>query len=303
MYIIILILLWILLNCMENLVLNHFNEQEELKFSLKIFLIVISISIILLSVVAYSFKISYEMSNKFTPLIDATMEIRLEATTAHLWFEEIMSGDRSEKIEDVMKHIDSAIWYATAMLEGGNNPEGNFISLANPIIRKDIKEILAKIRVFKEITVERYSVVEERGAGTPIDQKYDSIFRDFLEQADLVETKLQQSIAIDMKKYRSLQFFLLTFLVLATIALLFIFYKYEKQRLKDVAAIREAYEEVKVLGGFIPICASCKNIRDDNGFWSQVEAYISEHSEAEFSHSLCPDCAKALYPEFYESEK
>lgn len=59
----------------------------------------------------------------------------------------------------------------------------------------------------------------------------------------------------------------------------------------------KALAEVKVLSGFLPICASCKNIRDDKGYWKQIESYISHHSEAQFSHSICPDCAKRLYPE------
>ena len=53
--------------------------------------------------------------------------------------------------------------------------------------------------------------------------------------------------------------------------------------------------EIKTLQGIIPICANCKKIRNDTGYWDQVENYISEHSEAEFSHSICPDCAKKLY--------
>ncbi|MGO9569112.1 MAG: response regulator, partial [Desulfomonilaceae bacterium] len=58
--------------------------------------------------------------------------------------------------------------------------------------------------------------------------------------------------------------------------------------------------QVKQLSGFLPICASCKKIRDDQGYWRQVEEYIREHSEAEFSHSICPECAKRLYPDFYK---
>lgn len=54
--------------------------------------------------------------------------------------------------------------------------------------------------------------------------------------------------------------------------------------------------EVKMLRGILPICASCKKIRDDTGYWNQIEAYIRDHSEAEFSHGICPDCAKKLYP-------
>jgi hypothetical protein len=65
-----------------------------------------------------------------------------------------------------------------------------------------------------------------------------------------------------------------------------------------VVELQKALDEVKMLTGFIPICASCKNIRDDKGYWQQVEAYISTHTDAQFSHSMCPDCMKKLYPEY-----
>jgi hypothetical protein len=60
-------------------------------------------------------------------------------------------------------------------------------------------------------------------------------------------------------------------------------------------ALRDALSQVKTLSGLIPICASCKKIRDDKGYWNQVETFIQEHSEAEFSHGICPDCMKKLY--------
>lgn len=64
--------------------------------------------------------------------------------------------------------------------------------------------------------------------------------------------------------------------------------------------LEQALAEVKVLRGFIPICASCKNVRNDEGYWQQIEGYIQQHSEALFSHGICPACAKRLYPEYYE---
>ncbi len=73
-------------------------------------------------------------------------------------------------------------------------------------------------------------------------------------------------------------------------------YKAEKERRQLIRDLQQALAEVKKLSGLLPICASCKKIRDDQGYWSQVEAYIQEHSEAEFTHSVCPECAKALYP-------
>ena len=63
-----------------------------------------------------------------------------------------------------------------------------------------------------------------------------------------------------------------------------------------VAELSEAAEKVKLLSGLIPICASCKKIRDDKGYWSQVEVYIRDHSEATFSHGICPECTKTLFP-------
>jgi signal transduction histidine kinase len=65
---------------------------------------------------------------------------------------------------------------------------------------------------------------------------------------------------------------------------------------KRTFELRDALSKVRVLSGFLPICASCKNIRDDRGYWNQIEKYIREHTYAEFTHSICPDCAKKLYP-------
>jgi hypothetical protein len=62
----------------------------------------------------------------------------------------------------------------------------------------------------------------------------------------------------------------------------------------------EAISRIKTLSGLLPICASCKKIRDDKGYWNHIENYIREHSEAEFTHGLCPDCIKKLYPQLLD---
>jgi Na+/melibiose symporter-like transporter len=66
-----------------------------------------------------------------------------------------------------------------------------------------------------------------------------------------------------------------------------------------IVELKDALSEVKALSGLLPICSSCKKIRDDGGYWNQIEEYIRDRSEAEFSHSLCPKCAEKLYPELY----
>ena len=70
-----------------------------------------------------------------------------------------------------------------------------------------------------------------------------------------------------------------------------------------IQELRLALDQVKTLRGIVPICASCKKIRDDKGYWSQVEVYVRDHTEADFSHGICPDCMTKLYPEFSQQDK
>jgi len=71
----------------------------------------------------------------------------------------------------------------------------------------------------------------------------------------------------------------------------------EKALLREKERLQDSLAKINKLSGLLPICASCKKIRDDKGYWSQIEFYIRDHSEAEFSHGICPECAKKLYPD------
>ena len=73
----------------------------------------------------------------------------------------------------------------------------------------------------------------------------------------------------------------------------------EKEREKLIDELQKALNEIKTLRGILPICSYCKKIRDDKGYWNQIEKYISDHSEAGFSHGICPECAKKMYPDYY----
>ncbi len=74
----------------------------------------------------------------------------------------------------------------------------------------------------------------------------------------------------------------------------------EIERVRLLADLQEALANVKTLRGLLPICAACKKIRDDKGYWNHIESYIEKHSNAEFTHGICPECAKRLYPEAYD---
>jgi PAS domain S-box-containing protein len=77
----------------------------------------------------------------------------------------------------------------------------------------------------------------------------------------------------------------------------------ENDRERLIGELQQALNDIKTLSGLVPICANCKKIRDDQGYWTQLEAYIQDRSDARFSHSICPDCATKLYPELYHKTK
>jgi PAS domain S-box-containing protein len=77
----------------------------------------------------------------------------------------------------------------------------------------------------------------------------------------------------------------------------------EKEKVELIKKLQKALAEVKTLRGIIPICMICKQIRDDKGYWEEVEVYVHKHSEAEFSHGICPNCLKTKFPKIYEKNE
>ncbi|MDH3457172.1 MAG: PAS domain S-box protein, partial [Gemmatimonadota bacterium] len=90
--------------------------------------------------------------------------------------------------------------------------------------------------------------------------------------------------------------------VLATVVDLTARVEAEAAQMKLISQLQTALNEVKTLRGFIPICANCKKVRDDAGFWQSVETYVSARTDADFSHHVCPECGPKLYPEFWDPE-
>ncbi|WP_173179905.1 response regulator [Desulfosarcina ovata] len=89
----------------------------------------------------------------------------------------------------------------------------------------------------------------------------------------------------------------------STIEIAVIKHRAAKEREALIAQLQKALQEVKTLSGLLPICASCKRIRNDEaGCWQQIEEYIATHSNADFTHGICPECAQRLYPELYKKK-
>lgn len=207
--------------------------NHKIKSSLfKIYLLFGIIGIVIITIISFSLYLGNRMIAQYTPLIDAAMEIKLETTTAHLWFEEILSGDREEDMELVWKNINNAEWYARAMLVGGENQEGVFIPLDKEKLQNDIRIVLKEIENFRQTTKIRFESKEFSGAGTEIDQHYDAQFKILIQKTDEVEARLQQIIACDLRKFR------ITQIVLTIISAIFFLItgimvkRYERDRIR-----------------------------------------------------------------------
>lgn len=210
------------------------------------YLLVLIIGIFMISILGYGFYTGNRMHKVYAPLIDAAMVIKLEATLAHLWFEEIISGDRHEDIKGVWEHQDQAEWYAKAMLEGGRNQEGIYIPLDDAEMRGKIKKVQEQLAQFREITKTRLETKDISGVGTDIDQRYDNIFLNLLNEADKVESRLQQVMAKDMHRFRYTQITLIIATVLLFLAIGIVLRFFDRQRAEHLQSFHEANEDLKI---------------------------------------------------------
>jgi len=80
-------------------------------------------------------------------------------------------------------------------------------------------------------------------------------------------------------------------------------HQFEAEHILLIRELQETLRKVRTLSGLLPICASCKKVRNDKGYWEQIEVYIRNHSEADFSHGICPECLARLYPGFSKTDR
>ena len=159
----------------------------------------ILLKLMLLGALLFSGYTGDTLVRKYTPLIDAAMEIKLEATTAHLELMELLATDHGADIDIVTLHLDRSIWYTRAMLFGDSNSEGVFRPVTNPELVLALQEVLEQQTRFKEQLLHFWNAHIPETRGIPLhDHELDSIFTTFIARADQVETRLQERIAADI---------------------------------------------------------------------------------------------------------
>lgn len=201
------------------------SETKRSRLPMKRFLTFIClVGVLIVSMLTYSSTIGLRMSERYTPLIDATMEIKLEATTAHLWYEEVLNKERLDGLDDIRAHLELADWYALAMLNGGTNSEGTFFPLADPELRMSIQNVRTLLQTFTKLVNMRLKADTPRA---PADlHKFHHIFDDLIAQTDAVETRLQQLIGEAQDTFKQVQIALALIAALSTAFVAWVFSRF-----------------------------------------------------------------------------
>ena len=213
-------------------------------YSRKILFISISVTLLTIAIVFYSFYIGRGIAERYTPLVDAAMKIKFEATTAHLWFEEVASGDRTVDIDDIWAKIDQSEWYAQAMLDGGTNKEVTFLALNDPYLRAQIEKTLDGIHHFRKVAQKRWALQKTPDIKTDIDQQFDLAFYTFLLSTDVVESSLQKIIAEDLKAFKFTQQLLIILILILGSVIGGLSIRYNTKRIKNIDALKLSEEKV-----------------------------------------------------------
>lgn len=228
----------------------------------------------------------YVMKDKLTRLVPAIerevreAESRLERRRGELALEHLASIVESSHDAIIGMALDGTVlsWnFGAEKIYGYTADEavGHRISLVvPPISAGEIPQLIDKIK--RGERMERYETVRVKKDGTPIDV---ALTLSPIKDAAGKITGIS-AIERDITKQKRAEF--------------------ERKQLID--ELSEALAKVKTLSGLLPICASCKKIRDDQGYWQQVETFIKARSDADFSHGICPDCIVRIYPEYVKAQ-
>ncbi|MBV1951784.1 MAG: PAS domain S-box protein, partial [Cycloclasticus sp.] len=212
----------------------------------KLLLLVAVTSLIMLTATFYSLNTGRDIATRYTPLVNAAMEIKLEATTAHLWFEEAISGDRTIAIDSIWKHLDQSEWYAHAMLNGGTNEKGIFIPLNDPVLRRQVEQTINGLRLFRQTAHQRWNEQSTSGIGSDIDQQFDKAFSRFTLSADSVETALQKIIAEDIQYFEFVEKLLILIIVIFALSVGVLLFFYDRMQTKTLQILHDKEESLRI---------------------------------------------------------
>ncbi|MBF0454997.1 MAG: EAL domain-containing protein [Magnetococcales bacterium] len=280
---------------------NTTETQKVSKGSLVPF--IVGLGFLIAAAMGYSLFTGSRISQRYMPLVHAAMEIKFEAAIGHLWFEEAISGDRGQMIQEVYQHIEQSAWYAQAMLQGGGNEKGLIVPLHDAQLRHEINEVSLKIEQFHSLAKKRWENQSASGVGTVLDQYFDTTFKELLRQVDQVEITLNMAIEKDLNRFRIMQSGLIVLCLVVTFLISHIFRRYENRQKSDLAALQQSEAEMQALVGISPVgvfyadaSGECTFVNDR---WCQIAGIPASSALGKgWTHGIHPDDRKQVFADW-----
>ncbi|MFW5960616.1 MAG: PAS domain-containing protein, partial [Chitinivibrionales bacterium] len=224
---------------------THYSSRPYLV----LFSIVSLTAVLLISVIYYGIQTANELTATYRMQIQAAHMIKFETTKAHLWFEEIISGDEHESIDTVNQHIQTSLWYARSLLYGARNSEGEFPPVEDAELRNHLEESLGKQQAYRDIINNRYRIFKEEGeaqAGSKTDQKTDKLYKEFIQIIEMIESELNAVIEQRWSDFIKTEIALTAMLLLVCVLCTWVIIKLFNQKDRIAATLKESSENLRI---------------------------------------------------------
>ena len=220
-------------------------ESERWKHLNWVILILIGlVGFIVIGFMSIGFYMGSHLYKVNVPLTDATMEIRIDAVLAYLWFEEMLGGDEDKNMDDILKSLDQADWYAKAMIKGGENSHLKLLPLKETEFQDSIKQLQSLLKEHRALFNARLEEKDSSGPGSQIDHVHHSLIEKFIRQADNLESDLKRHMVDEYQLYKYIWLSATTFLGLLFFASGYAYYRYDTYRKNNYLKILELRQMV-----------------------------------------------------------
>lgn len=200
-----------------------------------------------LSTIGYSFLIAHRMVDHCAPLVTSVVQIKLEVTDAHLWFEEAITGDTAVDINDVWLQLNQAEQNARMMLGENDRFDRLLMVLDESVLHRQAERVLASIDAFRRVAQERWLLGESAGTSSNLDQRLDYIFNEIISTANDLEDLLDHSIQSQMQQFHLLQALLTATVLILGIVVAIYSLRYGSKRRADMQTLRESEEKFRAI--------------------------------------------------------
>ncbi len=184
------------------------------------------------------------MAKQYAPLSHASMDVVYECTVAHLWFEEILSGDRHIDLQSIWEHLDQAERYVQLMLDEVASDQGKLLGIYDRELLKATEKVRDGVMSFRAVAEQRWVDRSLSGVGTDIDQRFDAIFQDIIIDTNTVDLTFQKAMKRQLHLFELVESLLITLVIILGVIFSLILYRHDRKRTADMHTLRQSKDEI-----------------------------------------------------------